>query len=170
MLEMMQAHQNNTDSRATKPILGNTRGFSLAELLMVVAVGTIMTIIAIPSVNSGLTNYRLRGAVSNSTWGIQTARYQALEEGYQFQVVFSQANANYQIQSKPTGTTTFSNVGTPVPLSGSPVTLNQDTTLLFKPNGSVSATTGALSFTITYNGKTGTVTVSNYGNVSVAYN
>jgi hypothetical protein len=48
------------------------------------------------------------------------------------------------------------------------VTMNQDTTLQFKPNGSVSATTGALTFQLTYQGMTKTITVSTYGNISVS--
>jgi Tfp pilus assembly protein FimT len=167
---MTQALQNNSDCRTGRGILGGSRGFSLIEMVLVGAVAMIMTAIAIPSVASGVRYYRLRGAVATTTWAIQSARYQALEEGYPFQVVFSQANKNYQIQSQPPGNASFSNVGTVIPLSGSPVDLNQDTTLLFKPNGSVSASVGGLSMTITYQGKTGTVTVSNYGNVSVVYN
>ena len=90
-------------------------------------------------------------------------------EAYPYQVVFTAASNSYQIQNLPPGTATFANVGTAVPLSGSTITLNQDTTLQFKANGSVTATVGALSLVITYQGQTATLTVSNYGNVSVVY-
>ncbi len=133
-------------------------------------VGIIQTAMAIPQVRSGLYTYRLKGAAASSIWAIQSTRYQALMEGYPYQVAFSQANQTYQVQNLPPGSASYANVGTPVPLSGNPVTLNQDTTLQFKPNGSVTATVGTLSFVIAYQGKTATLTVSNYGNVSVAYN
>lgn len=124
----------------------------------------------VPQVKAGLYKYRLNGAVANATWAVQSTRYQALMEGYPYQVVFTAANQMYQIQNLPPGSASYANVGTAVPLSGSPITLNQDTTLQFKPNGAVTASVGGLSFTITYQGKTGTVTVTNYGNVSVVYN
>jgi Tfp pilus assembly protein FimT len=145
-------------------------GFSVLELVMGILVGLILTAMAIPQVRAGLYSYRLKGAAASSVWAVQSTRYQALMEGYPYQVVFSPANQTYQVQNLPPGSASYANVGTAVPLSGNPVTLNQDTTLQFKPNGAVTATVGALSFVITYQGKTATLTVSNYGNVSVVYN
>src|ERR1700719_1990861 len=110
MFDMMRTLRNNTDRRAGRGILGDSRGFSLIEMVLVGAVAIILTAIAIPSVASGVRTYRLRGAVATATWAIQSARYQALEEGYPFQAVFSQANTNYQIQSQPPGNASFSNV------------------------------------------------------------
>ena len=168
--------------RSTKPArcCGGTRvhgryprgiqGFSTVELVMALLVGLILSAMAVPQVRSGLYNYRLKGAAASSIWAVQSTRYQALMEGYPYQVVFSQANQNYQVQNLPPGSVSYANVGTAVPLSGNPVALNQDTTLQFKPNGSVTASVGTLSFVITYQGKTATLTVSNYGNVSVVYN
>jgi prepilin-type N-terminal cleavage/methylation domain-containing protein len=146
------------------------RGYSAVELVMALLVGSILTAMAVPQVRAGLYKYRLNGAVASATWAVQSTRYQALMEGYPYQVVLTAANQTYQIQNLPPGSASYANVGTPVPLSGNPVTLNQDTTLQFKPNGAVTASVGGLSFTITYQGKTGTVTVTNYGNVSVVYN
>jgi prepilin-type N-terminal cleavage/methylation domain-containing protein len=143
------------------------RGFSAVELLMVMAVGATLAAMAVPQVRAALNYYRLRGAVANATWAIQSARYQALAQGYSFRVAFDATTSQYQLSSQPAGAAGFSNVGTPVPLSGSPVTLNTNTTLQFRPNGAVTATTGGLSFTVAYSGLTKTVTVSNYGNITV---
>jgi len=148
----------------------STRGYSAVELVMALLVGLILAGMAVPQVQSGLYTYRLKGAAASSVWAVQSTRYQALVEGYSYQVVFSQANQTYQVQNLPPGSASYANVGTAVPLSGSPVTLNQDTTLQFKPNGSVTATVGGLNFIITYQSRTATLTVSNYGNVSVVYN
>lgn len=146
-------------------------GFSMVEIMMVLLVSMIVTGFAVPTIRSVLSLYRLRSAVSNVTWAVQSTRYQALMQGYPFQVTFSSpgggASPIYQIASKPIGAGSFSDVGTSVPLSGSPVTLSATTVLQFKPNGSVTATTGALNFNVAYSGITKTVTVSNYGNIAV---
>jgi prepilin-type N-terminal cleavage/methylation domain-containing protein len=170
MFEMMRTLRNNAASRATRRLPGNSRGFSLVEMLVMLAIGTILTVMAIPSINAGLRNYRIDGAVSAVTWAIHSTRYQALMQGYPFQVAFSSAANNYQIQSSPTSNGVFGNVGTTVPISSWPITLSADTTLNFKPNGFVSSTppvTG-LTFTMTYQGVCQRLTVTNYGNVSVS--
>ena len=138
---------------------------------MVLAVVFIVAGFAVPTVKQSLINYRLRGAVASATWAIQSTRFQALMAGYSYNVTFSGGaggvNPQYQIASNPTGAG-FSNVGSAVPLSGSAVTLNQTTVLKFDPNGVVTATTGALNnLQITFSGLTKTISVSNYGNVSV---
>jgi len=141
----------------------------LIEVLVIVAIGTILTVIAIPSISSGLRNYRLEGAISSVTWAVHSTRYQALMEGYPFQVVFSSAANTYQIQSSPTGVAgPYSNVGSATPFSAFPVTLSADTTLNFRPNGFVQATTGTLVFNVAYQGVCQKISVTNYGNVSIS--
>jgi prepilin-type N-terminal cleavage/methylation domain-containing protein len=144
----------------------NTRGFSMVELVVALLVGSILTAVAIPQVKAGVYYYRINSAVAMAKWAIQSTRFQALEKGYPYQVVFTASTVNYQVQNLPTGAT-YQNVGTAVPLAAWPMTLNQDTTINFKPNGMVTATVGSNIFMITYQGKTKTVTVSNYGNVTV---
>jgi len=137
----------------------------MIEIAMAMLIGLIVTAIAIPQIQYGLYNYRLNSAISMATWAIQSTRFQALSKGYPFQVVFTASTMNYQIQDLPSGST-YANVGNSVPLSSWPMTMNQNTTINFQPNGIVSATVGANSFTITYQGVTATITVSNYGNVT----
>jgi prepilin-type N-terminal cleavage/methylation domain-containing protein len=162
---MIKANQLNHD-RVTSRRYTGARGFSLVELLMVVAVSIILMGIAIPQVKTQVYNYRLNSAVAMAKWAIQSTRFQALMKGYPYQVAFSAANTNYQIQNLPNGVT-YQNVGTAIPLAAWPITVSADTTINFKPNGMVTATVGGNSFTITYAGTTKTVTVSNYGNVTV---
>ncbi len=149
-------------------------GFSAIELIMVLLVGTIITVSAIPTVSSTVKQYRLKSAVATTTWSIQSIRFQALMEGYPFQVTFQgDSNGNnptYQIASKASGATSYSNVGRTVPLSGSSVNLAAATVVQFQPNGTVSVTRGgaaATSMQISYYGNSNTITVSNYGNISV---
>src|SRR5260370_10264659 len=123
---------------------------------------------AIPSVSCGLRNYRLEGAISSVPWAVPSTRYQALMEGYPFQVVFSSTANTYQIQSSPAGIAgPYGNIGGAVPFSSYPVILSADTTLNFRPNGFVQATAGALSFNVAYQGVCQKLSVTNYGNVSI---
>jgi prepilin-type N-terminal cleavage/methylation domain-containing protein len=140
------------------------RGYSLVEIIMVMLIGSILTAVAVPSVKSVINNYRLNSAVAMAKWSIQSTRFQALAKGYPYQVIFDATNVNYQIQNLPSGTT-YVNVGSAVPLAAWPMTMNQGSTITFQPNGFVNATNN--SFTITYQGVTATITVSNYGNVTV---
>jgi Tfp pilus assembly protein FimT len=142
-------------------------GIGLVEVVIVVAVVGILCAIGIPSTRAAIASYQLSAAVDSATGAIQTTRYQAIRNGYMFQVHFDATQNMYQVLSEVPPATSFSNVGGAVPLSGSPITLSATTTLQFKPNGSVSATVGAMNFTISKNGVTKTLTVSNYGSISV---
>ena len=154
------------------------RGYTAVELALACLVVMVLAAISYPQGQSLMNKYRLQGAIASCTWAIQQTRYGALQNGYQFQVVFSSSADTYQIQSLPptclvgsttqNPCTTWQNVGTAIPISGVPVTMNQDTTLQFKPNGAVTATAGALNFTVSYKGKTNTITVTTYGNVKVS--
>jgi prepilin-type N-terminal cleavage/methylation domain-containing protein len=145
------------------------RGYTLPELIFALLVGVVLTAMAVPQISSTMNSYRLQGAVANATWAIQSTRYQALVAGIQYQVVFNATANTYQIQSSADGGVTFTNAGSngAVPLSGSPVVLNQNTTLRFKPNGYVSAPVGALNFSISYQGLSEQVCVSNYANLKI---
>jgi prepilin-type N-terminal cleavage/methylation domain-containing protein len=145
------------------------RGFTLLEMLFVLLIMGVMAVMCMPVINSVLTTYRLRSAVASVTGAIQTTRYQAISSGYPYQLVLNTATSTYQVQNDPGLTGAFANVGNAVPLAGSatPVVLGANTTLRFRPSGLVTATVGATTLTLTYGGKTETITVSNYGNVKV---
>jgi len=155
---------------------GPHRGFSLMELLITLAVALILAAMAVPLLRSSMRDYQLRSAVSSVTGAIQATRYRALSAGYPFRLVLNSATGTSQIQSEPPPAVAFSNVGNATPLSGSSVAavLNTDTTLEFHPSGrvlcpvgTVDATTGVTTFTLTLNGKTETITISRYGNINV---
>jgi Tfp pilus assembly protein FimT len=148
----------------------------MLEMVITVLIVLIGTVIALPLVNRVMGAYRLRSAVSSVTGLIQSARYQAISSGYAYQVVLSKTASTFQVQSNPTWPTgAFSNycvpaaASCPVPLSNSGinVVLGADTTLQFRPSGMVTATAGSTSLTLTYGGKTQTVAVSTYGNITV---
>lgn len=161
----------NTNSTARLRAGSNRqRGFTMVELMMVVLIAVIMMAFAIPAVNGALGNYRLHNSVASVTWAIQSARYQALMEGYPFQVAFNASNNTYQILSEVPPAVTFSNVGNSVPITSTAMVMNQNTTIQFTPMGYVTAPTGSLNnFTITAWGNTATIVVTNYGNITVTY-
>jgi len=154
--------------RAKSRLNGRNRGYTLVEMMMVILIIMVVTAIAIPQVKSSLNRYRLEGAVASATWAIQSTRYQALMQGYQYQVVFTKSTNSYQIQSEPVGSSTFSNVGNSVPLSGASTVLNQDTTLTFKPNGYVSDPANLYYMTVTYQGMCQKIKVTNYANITLS--
>jgi type IV fimbrial biogenesis protein FimT len=142
-------------------------GFTMTELLVTVAIIGVVSIMAIPATSGAVSTYRLNSAATNAASAIQTTRYQAIMKGYQYKVTFSQTNKTFQVSSQIPPAASFSNLGSAVPVSASPITLSANTTLLFRPNGSVSATVGTMSFAVSYKGRTKTLTVSNYGSISV---
>jgi Tfp pilus assembly protein FimT len=149
----------------------DTAGFSLIEVIFVVLVSMIITACTLPITTSVLYSYRLSAAVSSATWAVQSTRFQALEAGYPFQVTISGAyNPTYQIASETVGSTSFTNIGNAVPISGSPIQLNETTVIQFNPNGTVAMTSGGsavTSFQLLYQGSSHTITVTSYGDVSV---
>ncbi|HYL10409.1 MAG TPA: GspH/FimT family pseudopilin [Candidatus Acidoferrales bacterium] len=146
------------------------RGFSLLEVIMVMVVGLILTAVAVPFLQSAMGTYRLRSAVSSITAAVQSARYQAIFQGYPFRVAFSSANNNYQVSSQPAGAPGFAALGGPIPFGSTQVTLAGDFTLQFNPSGSVVVVAGPnpMTTTVGYMGRQPkTIRVSTNGNVSV---
>ena len=158
----------------------NSRGFTLLEVVMAMAVAIILTAISMPIVKTTLANYRMTSAVNSVTGVINSSRYRAIYNGYPYNITFTKANgttipaAQYQLANKIPPATSFTNVGTTIPVVSNDVTLNSNVTLEFSPGGKVTATTGSLSnIKLTYKEGTSdaqsrTITVTTYGNISVA--
>jgi len=149
-------------------------GFTMIELCLALLIIVIISVMAVPVVSSAVNQYRLRSAVANATWAIQSTRFQSLMESYPFQVTIAgDSNGNnptYQIASEPPASGSFANVGGPIPILAEAAAINQPTVVQFKPNGTVTVTqngSSATSFQISYHGYSNTISVSNYGNVSI---
>ncbi len=143
----------------------------MLEMVITVAIIMVLATLAVPLLRDVSASFRFRGAVQAVTGAIQSTRYQAIYQGYSYQVVFDATAKTYQVQSKPIGAAAFGNVGSAILWSESAqqVTLNANTTLTFSPGGKV---TGAAAcpcqMTLSYPGKTPEViTVSAYGNINV---
>lgn len=145
------------------------RGFTLTELLAVIAVISIMTAAAVPVAQATINNFRLRSAVSSVSGAIQSTRYQAISNGYQYKLAFDKVSRTYQLSSDTTGSGTFTNSGTALPYTSSTVDLGANATLQFSPSGKVSFVAGASPLALTMSGKSATINVSPYGNLTVAY-
>lgn len=169
-------HRNRKFRRQS---LDRSRGFTLLEVVMAMAVAIILTAISMPLVKTSLANYRMSAAVNSVTGAINSTRYRAIYNGYQHNLTFSKANGStiyapqYQLGSMVPPATTFSNVGAVVPVTSPDVTLNSDVTLVFYPGGKVTATTGSLTnIKLTYrqgmsDSQSRTISVTAYGNISV---
>ncbi len=144
-----------------------TAGFTMIEMMFVILLALVMAAMAIPATRSAMATMDLNAAVDSVEGAIQATRYQAIMHGYPYQVAFNNTTNTFQVLSEVPPATTFSNVDGAVPISGDPVTLSASPTYQFKANGSVSAVTGTMSFSVSYKGATKTLTVSNYGSIKV---
>ncbi len=150
-------------------------GLTLIELMISVSVASILVGIAVPLAKNALAAYDLSAAVAAVSGAIQSTRYQAIAAGCQYTISFYPSSTNYQVSGEslsgtpPSCSPMFSDVGGPIPWSDSGnITMSDATTLQFSPNGSVTATTGSLVFSITNGAQTETVTVSGVGNVTLS--
>ncbi|MBZ5668246.1 MAG: prepilin-type N-terminal cleavage/methylation domain-containing protein [Acidobacteriia bacterium] len=148
-----------------------TAGFSLIEALVVVSIICVLAAIAIPMSSSAVRTYRLSAAVAATAGAIQTTRYQAIMHGYQYQLTLTSSTLSYQVYSMVPPATTFSAVGTAVPISRpGDVTIGRTVTYQFKADGTVTETSTPpnMVFSIANSvGRSNTITVSRVGNVSV---
>jgi prepilin-type N-terminal cleavage/methylation domain-containing protein len=157
------------------------RGFTMLELLVVVAIAGILAAMAVPGFVNTMRVYRMRAAVSSITSQISSARYQAIFHGCKTQIVFTASTYTYQISSEQPAyggqacLTAYSAVSPVLPIMGQGVTINQTVTFTFSPGGFVSSSPAMnpMVMNLTYPGFTGSVTgeqitVSSYGNVTVA--
>jgi len=169
-----------------------TAGFSLIEILVVLAIASVLTVIAIPIVGNAMKSYRLMAAVSSASGAIQATRYAAVMHGYpgvgipgySYEITFTPATNSYQVFSMIPPASTYSPVvnlgGTlyptqPIPISRpGDVTISRTVTYQFSAGGTVTETTNNMIFQI-YDcasppcpaGQSNTIAVSGVGNVSV---
>ena len=146
-----------------------SQGFSLMEMVVTVGVAMVIAAAAIPMTQGAMRAYRLNSAASSGAGAIQSVRYRAIMLGYPCAIAFLAAANSYQVSCKVPPAVSFTNVGGPIPLSGSgDVMVEQATTLEFSPGGTVRATLGSLTLSLTDGQNRKTITVSGVGNVSVS--
>jgi len=77
----------------------NKRGFSLTELMVVVAVIGIMGLVAVPSLVTALPGYRLKGAAKDLCSNMRKARSLAVKQNRNVSIVFHVDNNTYTIDN-----------------------------------------------------------------------
>jgi prepilin-type N-terminal cleavage/methylation domain-containing protein len=100
-------------------------GFSLIEILIVIAIALVLAGIAIPAFSTAMNNYRITAAVSATTGAIQSTRFQAIMHGCEYQLVFTPSTMSYQIFSAAGAIGATACLSTPVlvtPAQGSATT------------------------------------------------
>jgi len=75
-------------------------GFSLIEILIVIAIALVLAGIAIPIFTNAMSNYRIAAAVSATTGALQSTRFQAIMHGCEYQLVLTPSTMSYQIYTE----------------------------------------------------------------------
>jgi prepilin-type N-terminal cleavage/methylation domain-containing protein len=83
----------------------DNQGFSLIEVLTVIAILAILSTIAIPAFSRWLPNYRLKGAARDLFSNIQLAKMGAVKDNGEWAVVFNTTGNSYQVVSGGTDRT-----------------------------------------------------------------
>ena len=82
-------------------VMKRDSGFTLVELMIVIAVSAIIVMFAVPGVLGWMPNYRLKGAANDLYSNLQWAKLNAVKENKEWAVVFDTANGQYHICSDP---------------------------------------------------------------------
>ncbi|MDQ7836904.1 MAG: GspH/FimT family pseudopilin [Thermodesulfobacteriota bacterium] len=143
---------------------GNHRGFTLTELMMVVALMAIMAAIAVPNIIAQMPKYRLNGAARQVLGDLVAARMQAVSQNNELKVFFLD-NHRYMIldddDNNGTADTGEATQTKDIQTDYHDVTFNSNNDPIFQPNGTasnlatitLSNTSGSYSITISSAGR-----------------
>lgn len=148
-------------------------GFTILELLLVVAIGIILTAVAIPMINSALNNMHVNSMVDAITGAVSKTRYQSIMTSQPYTLAITTPSNTYVVTNVTTGTAAAT-----VPLPGQGVLINGGTaatyTLTLCPNGTVYGGAGGAcpgaslppALSISSQGRQINVSISSVGNVT----
>jgi len=144
----------------------NQGGFSLAELMVAIAIGGIMTALAVPNFSQMREGYRLRGATHQVFTVLQRARIAAVKENHRYR--FSVAGSTYTVHSDANNNNQVNDgeavTSTDIHNSATSVSISSTATIVFAADG-----TALTSGTVTVSNSSGnhTVSVSPAGRVRI---
>ena len=148
-------------------------GFTILELVMGLAIGTIMTVVAVPIMGTIMTTMRMNSSATAIATAISQTRYNAIMNSQIYTIAFSAPSNTYVVTNVKTGT-----AATVVPFASPSVALNGGTagtyTFTLCPNGTAWGAGGICSpnppaapaLSVTYQGRQTNINVSSVGNVT----
>jgi prepilin-type N-terminal cleavage/methylation domain-containing protein len=150
----------------------SSAGLSLVELMVVMAIGTVLSLLAVPVFNSAMTTMRLNAVASNVSAAIGKTRYRAIMNSQPYTLTLSTPGNTYvvtNLQSKVTDNA--------VPLPSTLVAINgggnATYTFTFCPNGTAYGAGGTCPsanvtpvLSLTYKSRQTDISVSSVGNVT----
>ncbi len=144
----------------------NCAGFSLAEVLVVIAIGGVLTSMAIPLFTSMRDGYRLRGATHQVFTALQRARIAAVKANNRYR--FLVTNSTYSVHNDADNDSTIDDGETVadqnIHSTASDVSISSTATIVFAADGTA-VTAGTI--TVSNTGGSHTVSVSPAGRVRI---
>lgn len=149
------------------------KGFTLGELLVVLVVGTILTVMAVPILGTVMSSMRMNSMTNAISAAVGKTRYRALTSSQAYTLALKVPGNTYIVTNVSTAT-----ADRPVPLPSTSVLVNGGAnatyTYTFCPNGTVYGAGGACSnnpnlppaLAITYQTRQTNISVSMVGNVT----
>src|SRR5579864_8166485 len=150
----------------------SSAGLTLVELMVVMAIGTVLSLLAVPVFNSAMTTMRLKAVASNVTAAIGKTRYRAIMNSQPYTLTVSTPTNTYVVTNLQTNV-----ADNPVPLPSTLVAINgggnATYTFTFCPNGTAYGAGGACpganvtpALSLTYKSRQTDISVSSVGNVT----
>jgi type IV fimbrial biogenesis protein FimT len=90
-----------TEERIVRDAIEKAAGFTLLELVVVIAIVAIMAAVSFPAITKWLPNYKLKGAAMDLYSRMQFAKSEAIRANSQYAVIFDPGNEEYKLVSSP---------------------------------------------------------------------
>ena len=170
------ANRCSPEMKMASPVLRRRNrhiaGLTLVELLVVMAIGTILTLLAMPVFNSAMTSMRINSVANNLSTAIGKTRYRAIMNSQIYTLTLTTPANTYVVTNLQTGVADKA-----VPLPTRLVAINgggnATFTFTFCPNGTAYGAGGACpgvnvtpALTLTYQSRLTSMTISSVGNVT----
>lgn len=152
-----------SQTKGDHQILWDQKGFSLTELLIVIALVAILLMIAIPSINTLVNKTRLTGGTRLVWSDLQNAKMTAIKTNASVTITFN-STTNYSFPSGG-GATFIRNMATEYP--NITVTKTGGGTIIFSSNGMMTTPSPTATLTVQSTAGTRTITIFTTGRITI---